>query len=145
MPIARLPADPGAPVVTPQDVKVPDGGPTIPAGSAVAQVWVGGEKVYALCGALPGNSPNGFFGFAASSGLAGLKMAVTTGRGSKVAPLVKDDLPLTPEQDVYLSDVPGRVTQTLLFQEGITHLRVGRATSPTDMVLVTDSRFGIGG
>lgn len=114
------------------------------AGAAVALVNDGTNPVITPCsGQTHGDK---FLGFAAVSANAGENIALVTTRGSRVTPIVVGGVPLVPNVRVYLSAVPGQVTQTppSLNVAG-TFIQVGLAVTETDMVLITDARFSIPG
>jgi hypothetical protein len=71
----------------------------------------------------------------------GPPIILTTGRGSTVTPRVQGGSPLTPGEDVWVSTTPGEVTQLAPVGSGLLQIRLGVATSTTQMVLNTDARF----
>ncbi len=146
MPIVRLPGggSQDAITVTLRDVHVPDG-VTIPAGTAVAVTTGDSGLEFALCGAGQNDHPHGFAGFALRTGNPNSLMTIITGRGSKVTPVVEGGGPMTPDTDVWLAITPGEVTQTLTYEDEQVALRVGRAISTTEMILLTDARIVLGG
>lgn len=145
MPIARRPGYATAlgSYVAPPEVVVPVGG--LSAGLAVAIVEIAGTPEYRPCGALPADWADCFVGFLYVDAAEGGAAKVTVGRGSIVQPLVEGDVPLVPNTDVYLSSVPGRVTQTNLNVATMRRIRLGHAISTTEMTLVTDMRYVMAG
>jgi len=114
------------------------------AGAAVALAHDGTNPVITLCsGQSHGDK---FFGFAVADADAGATVTVKTTRGSRVTPITVGGVALVPNARVYLSAIPGQVTQTppALNVAG-TFIQVGLAVTETDMVLITDARFGIPG
>lgn len=125
-------------VVNP-NVVVPPGGLT--AGIAVALVNEDGTQVYRSCGALPDDYSDCFLGFLSLDVSGGGVAKVAVGRGSLVQPLVEGGVPLIPNQDVYLSPTPGRVTQSNVNVPTMRRIKLGYAISTTQMVIVTDMRY----
>lgn len=140
MAIAYSPA--AARTVSPPDVLVPLGG--IAAGAAVAVRDNAGTSEYALCGSGASDYPDSFLGFF-SAGDPGEPAQVLMARGAAVTPIVEGAVPLVVEQAVYLSATPGAVTQTPVPGPGVRILKVGVATSTTQVMLLTDSSFRFGG
>lgn len=99
-----------------------------------------GTPTYKLCGALTVDRPDLLMGFIASGGVGPGTTLITTGRGSRVVPVVEGGAPLVPEQEVWLSATPGEVTQTPPYQSGTSIVRVGVATSTTEIILNSDFR-----
>lgn len=126
---------------SPPGVLVPPDSDPIEAGIAVAIRSVDGQTVYVPCGALAGNYPNSFIGFMDATAQPNETARVKVGRGAVLQPVVENDESLTPDMDVYLSSVPGRVTQNNLSVPGMVRLRLGVAISLTQMILVTDFRY----
>jgi len=82
-----------------------------------------------------------FVGFSLADVATGKPVAVTSMRGSIIEPITEDGGPLTPNLPVFLSQTPGRVTQTPPpMITGMMVLKVGVAISATQMVLLTDFR-----
>lgn len=126
------------------DAEPDPGGVGFTAGAAVAVVDDGGQKALRRCGALLDTGhPNNLYGFLYVDGQAGEKVLVITSRGSQVTPLVEGGGPLTPNQPVFLSTVPGMVVQPAPLGAGRRIIRVGQAISATEMTLVTDQFFDI--
>lgn len=152
MPIARRPSLPtlGAyealnqHIITPTDVFVPNG-MTIAAGSAVALVVSNGDLEYRLCGALPDDHPQKFYGFFVQTINANGLAPVAVGRGSKVTVRVEGNVDLVMGDPVFLSATPGLVTQGTDFVAGSEILRVGYAVGIAQLVINTDARFGFSG
>lgn len=117
----------------------PDG--PFPIGSAVAVVYRDGNRVYQLAGAYTADGADSFFGFLSGTFSPGSPASVTTVRGAIVVPQVEDDVPLIPDQPVYLSLIPGKVTQSVPLAPSSQIVRVGSAISTTQIVLLTDSRI----
>ncbi len=109
-------------------------------GSAVAVVRSDNVFRYELCGALLANYPESFCGFLSSLGAT---PRVSTFRGSLVVPIVENDVSLIPEQAVFLSQTPGRVTQTVPNGSGLVIMRIGFAISTTELILNTDTKYEI--
>lgn len=87
-----------------------------------------------------------FLGFAAVSALDDGALSVIVTRGSNVTPIIKDGLSFAPNGRVYLSPVRGEVTQVPpALGTPSTFIQVGSATTETDLILITDARFGISG
>lgn len=63
-------------------------------------------------------------------------------RGARVTPLVENDDPLVPGDEIWLSATAGRVTQTCPSSGSI--LKLGVAISTTEMVLIMNPRNVIG-
>lgn len=111
-------------------------------GMAVALLPTGYELCSAISHALQ------FTGFAMTTAVAGETLALTAGRGSIITPCVENDVPLVPEQSVYLSLTPGCVTQEFppvgdtVDGVAVVLVPLGFAISTTQMVLITDARFG---
>jgi hypothetical protein len=102
-----------------------------------------GAPTYARCGALEVDFPGHFLGFVSITVASGNPVLVTTGRGSKVTPLVEGAIPLVPEQTVYLALTPGYVTQTIPVADLVRIVRVGYAVDTTDMILNTDFEIAV--
>jgi len=86
------------------------------------------------------DNPQMFYGFL--TGMGGSGIIVATGRGSIVTPLSEDEGPLEPGKDVFLSLVPGYVTQGYEMEtEGSAYLRIGYALDGTRIVIATDTRI----
>lgn len=81
-----------------------------------------------------------FLGFTMSPVAAGQTVAVVSMRGSAVTPVVEGGEALTPGAPVFLSGTLGQVAHTPPVGEGFTSVQVGIATSPTQILLVTDLR-----
>ena len=145
MPIARRPGYATAlgSYIAPPEVVVPAGG--LSAGIAVAIVDVGGVSEYRPCGALPADWADCLVGFLYMDAEAGGRAKIMVGRGSIVQPLVEGAVSLVPNVDVYLSTVPGRVTQTNLNVATMRRIKLGHAISTTQMALVTDMRYVMAG
>lgn len=143
MPIGYAPAYTG----TQGTITVPgsvSGAPIRPC-AAVALTNDGTKATLVECGStfLGGQ----FFGFSCvGAASAGSTLAVVTSRGSNVTPIVQGGIPLVPNGRVYLSTTPGEVTQTPpSLGTPSTFIQVGIAVTDTDMVLITDARFGVSG
>lgn len=80
-----------------------------------------------------------FYGFLAAAVISGQPPVLLTGRGTLVAPIVENGIALVPDQPVWLSLSPGKVTQTFPTQGWATN--VGLAITTTEMVLLTDARL----
>ncbi len=105
-----------------------------------------GVEVYRLIGAFQDSGfPGSFLGFQINALIDGVtRPIVKTARGSRIEdPLVTDEAPLIPGQDVFLSVVPGEVTQDPQHFDlaGSVMLRVGYAINPTKIALVPDFRL----
>jgi hypothetical protein len=100
----------------------------------------GGTPTVYLCGATPVDRPDLFMGFLDSPGLTPGATLIASGRGSRVVPMVEGGGTLTPNVEVWLAVTPGEVTQTAPSGSGATILKVGVATSTTEIVLTTDFR-----
>lgn len=114
--------------------------------AAVALTNDGTKATLVECGSL--HDGDRFFGFACRGDAtpSGSSIAVVTSRGSNVTPIVEGGVPLIPNGRVYLSATPGEVTQTPpSLGTKSTFIQVGIAVTETDMVLITDARFGISG
>jgi hypothetical protein len=89
-----------------------------------------------------------FTGFAMTTVATDATVALTAGRGSVITPCVENGEPLIPEKQVFLSLTPGYVTQTAppvgdyINGEAVVLVPLGFAISATQMVLITDARFG---
>lgn len=150
MPIAPFPSSGGGPS-SPTDSlivviagAVLDPAPPTPfvLGHAVGLFDSGGTKTFKLCGAITATQfPGNFYGFLHNLALSSPQ--VTTGRGSRVVPIVQFGVPLVPGNDVYLSTALGSVTQTAPSGLGQTVLKIGYAVSTTEIVIVTDYRVQI--
>jgi hypothetical protein len=142
MPVGYAPAYTG----TQGTITVPGavtGGP-VRASAAVALTNDGTQATLVECGST--HCGDRFFGFACKDGPGGSSIAVVTSRGSNVTPIVEGGVPLIPNGRVYLSATPGEVTQTPpSLGTPSTFIQVGIAVTETDMVLITDARFGISG
>jgi hypothetical protein len=109
-------------------------------GHVVAIADNAGTATIYLCGAITATDyPKLFFGVMETPLPAG-GSTVYTGRGSLVQPFVEGGAPLVPDQDVYLSQTVGEVTQTAPVGSGRTIVRVGYAISTTQVILTTDFR-----
>lgn len=86
------------------------------------------------------DNPQMFYGFLVASGGSGIILA--TGRGSLVQPRVVGGAALVPGGDVYLSLVPGYVTQNYQGEDGSAYLRVGYALDAICIILAPDVRVG---
>jgi hypothetical protein len=64
-----------------------------------------------------------------------------TMRGSSVRPIVEGGVPLVPAEMVFLSATPGQVTQTPPVGTGWFSIQVGVASSPTELIILTDTRI----
>lgn len=147
MPTARAPFPTNFSPLIYTNVLVPAGS-EYGAGVAVAIVRVDGDLKYLPCGALPANHPGHFTGFLAAPAAAGQGALLIVGRGSRVTPVVEGGIPLVPDQPVFLSLTPGKVTQTpidTMLHPGAMNLAVGMAVSETEMVFSTDAHVQIGG
>lgn len=139
MPIGRVP--PGVSLADSLRVRYADAltAEPIQVGAAVACVDVAGQKRIFLCGAT--TYADQFIGFAAQSLAAGLKLIVTSGRGSRVVPLVEGGGSLIPNRRVFLSPTPGQVRQTPVPRgPGVFNITVGLSVSTTEMALLTDAK-----
>ena len=81
-----------------------------------------------------------FLGFMLTSAATGAPVAIISMRGSTVVPVVEGGGPLTPGEKVFLSGALGEVSHTPPAGAGFTAVQVGIATSPMQMVLLTDQR-----
>jgi len=119
-------------------------GSPVRASAAIALTNNGTQVTLVECGST--YCGDRFFGFACKDCPGGGSIAVVTSRGSNVTPIVEGGIPLVPNGRVYLSATPGEVTQTPP-SLGIrsTFIQVGIAVTETDMVLITDARFGVSG
>lgn len=115
-------------------------------GKAVAVVEnEDGDEEYRLCGAFQDTGmPQAFLGFQTNiiDG-GGIRPIVTASRGSRVMnPVVTEGVELVAGKDVFLSTVPGEITQDPAFYDmrGSVMLRVGYAVSAVKMILATDYR-----
>jgi len=138
MPIGRLVGDAQREKVV---IRLPNAttGEPITAGMAVAVVEDAGSQKIFRCGAsLYGLQ---FFGFADETVAAGELLNVITGRGSLVEPLVNGVM--AGNDQLFLSSVLGFVQSTPPTRgTGVYTRPVGQAISSTEMVLLTDARFG---
>lgn len=128
------------------DATVPDGG--LLAGSAVGIRNENDQLVFFEVGSLAVDSPMSFIGFLSEAMEAGAKAKLVTGRGSVVTPKVLNGLPLAPGQQIYLSVVPGFVTQTPPDPDqfpGATLQPIGYAVTATTMIFNTDTQLRFGG
>lgn len=102
-----------------------------------------GEEEFRLCSShIETGSPKTFLGFQINDSSGGARPIVVTMRGTKVTnPSVTGGVDLVPGQDVFLSYVPGQVTQNPKREEGHYELKVGFATASNKMVLNTDQRL----
>lgn len=82
-----------------------------------------------------------FLGFALSDSTTGNPVGIMTMRGSSVRPIVEGDVPLVPAEKVFLSATPGKVTQTPPVGTGWFSIQVGVASSPTELIILTDTRI----
>jgi hypothetical protein len=112
-------------------------------GHAIYLADVAGTPTYFLCGALNVDRPDLFVGFIDTPAVLPGSTIIATGRGSRVVPFVQGAVPLVPNQEVWLSTTPGEVTQTPPAGPARAILRLGTATSTTEMVLTTDFRQAI--
>lgn len=127
-------------VVVENAVYTPDPGTPGTVGVAVrAERNLDGSTTFYAVGSALTDKPQSFYGFLTRGG--GTGVIIATGRGSLVNPIVEGDIPLVPDVDVYLSAVPGRVTQNPITNDGHAQLRVGVALSATQMIIATDSRI----
>lgn len=138
MPIARLT---GEAQHTKNVIRVLDAeaGENISVGMAVAVVDVAGTKTIFRCGA----STYGlqFVGFADEAASVGDNLNIVTGRGSVVTPMVNGVM--AGNDDLFLSSVPGFIEPNPPARgPGVFTRPVGHAISSTEMMLLTDSRFG---
>lgn len=149
MPIAQRPGGggpPGPAVPGPRlNVAPPNlvsGDPGLLLDHVVAIVDNAGVPTVIRCGAHVSDDSVSHVGFFYALGP---PIVITTGRGSTVTPHVQGGSPLIPGEDVWVSTTPGEVTQlaptipTML--SGLLQIRVGVATSTTEMVLNPDARF----
>lgn len=88
-------------------------------------------------GALWADEPQAFFGFLVSDYN---KPILTTGRGSIVTPRILNGVAFTPNRDVYLSVVPGYVTQETSTQSETSAVKVGYALDAARLILSGDYR-----
>jgi len=102
-----------------------------------------GDEEFRLCSSnIATGSPKTFLGFQINDTSGGAQPIVVTMRGTKVSnPSVTGGLDLVPGEDVYLSHVPGEVTQDPTTNTGHYELKVGFATASNKMVLNTDQRL----
>ena len=105
-------------------------------GGAVALIDDGGTKKLVLCRA--GQHAYAFIGFMTAATDMGKSGTVVTGRGSVVTPIVEGGAALVVNQPVFLSDTFGEVTETAPVGGARFVLRVGMATSTTQIVLTSD-------
>lgn len=106
-------------------------------GMAVKVVPVNGALTVLPVGALWADEPQAFFGFLVGDYN---KPIITTGRGSVVIPRILNGVAFTPNQDVYLSVLPGYVTQETSTQSETSALRVGYALDASRLILSSDYR-----
>jgi hypothetical protein len=142
MPVGYAPAYTGTQgvIIVPGAVT---GGP-VRACAAIALTNDGTKATLVECGSRFNGDK--FFGFACRDCPGGSSIAVVTSRGSNVTPIVEGGVPLVPNGRVYLSGTPGEVTQTPpSLGTPSTFIQVGIAVTETDMVLITDARFGVSG
>lgn len=83
---------------------------------------------------------NTFLGFMLSSANTGSPVSIVSMRGSAVTPVVEGGGLLTAGEKVFLSGTLGQVTHTPPVGTGYTSVQVGIATSPTQIILLTDQR-----
>lgn len=111
-----------------------------PAGVAVRAVKnPDGSTTFHPVGALAVDKPQSFYGFLTGGGGTGL--IVAAGRGSTIEPVVEGGVPLVPDEDVYLSTIPGQVTQVSSTTEDHAQLRVGVALDATRILIAPDFRI----
>ena len=142
MPVGYAPAYTGTQgvIVVPGAVT----GSPVRACAAIALTNNGTQATLVECGST--HCGDRFFGFACKDCPGGGSIAVVTSRGSNVTPIVEGGIPLVPNRRVYLSATPGEVTQTPpSLGTRSTFIQVGIAVTETDMVLITDARFGVSG
>lgn len=139
MPIARRPFPQTA--LTYKDVVADSGYTDLPAGAAVSVVWQSGSAVYRLAGACLVDHANTFCGFVSYYCESGQAAAITTLRGAIVTPLLEGGEPLVPDQSVFLSLTPGKVTQTVPIAARSQIIRVGFAINATQFMLNMDAKI----
>ena len=102
-----------------------------------------GDEEYRLCSShIETGSPKTFLGFQVNDTSNGARPIVVTMRGTKVSnPSVTGGLDLVPGEDVYLSHVPGQVTQTPREDEGHYEVKVGFAVAADKLVIANDFRL----
>jgi hypothetical protein len=88
-------------------------------------------------GALWSDEPQAFHGFLVGDFN---KPIITTGRGSVVTPRILNNVPFVPNRDVYLSVVPGYVTQETSTQSETSAVKVGYALDAARIILSGDYR-----
>ena len=106
-------------------------------GMAVKVEPLNGVLTVLPVGAMWADDPQALYGFLVSDYN---KPIISTGRGSIVTPRILNGTPFTPNQDVYLSMVPGYVTQATSTQSNTSAVRVGHALDASRLVLSGDYR-----
>ena len=106
-------------------------------GMAVKVEPLNGDLTVLPVGALWADEPQAFFGFLVSDYN---KPILTTGRGSIVTPRILNSVPFVPNKDVYLSVVPGYVTQETSTQSETSAVKVGYALDTTRLIMSGDYR-----
>ena len=112
-------------------------------GHAVYLADAAGTPTIYLCGAALADRPDLFMGFIETLGAIPGGTIITTGRGSYVQPHVQGGGLLTVNQEIWLSTTAGEVTQTAPVGVSQAIVRVGVATSTTEIILTTDFRQAI--
>lgn len=106
-------------------------------GMAVKVIPVNGALTVLPVGALWADEPQAFYGFLVNDAN---KPVLAVGRGSIVVPRILNAVPLVPNQDVYLSEVPGYVTQVTSTTAESSAVRAGYALDTTRLVISGDYR-----
>lgn len=136
--INRLPSTPTETNILLPDATFPPGyTPGDYIGMAVKVEPLNGSLTVLPVGALWVDDPQALFGFLVSDYN---KPIITTGRGSVVTPRILNGVAFTPKQDVYLSVLPGYVTQETSTQSETSAVRVGYALDAIRLVLSGDYR-----
>lgn len=134
----RLPSTPESANIIVPDAGFPPGyTPGDYIGMAVKIVPVNGDLTVIPVGALWVDEPQALYGFLVSDYN---KPILATGRGSVVTPRILNGASFTPNQDVYLSVLPGYVTQETSTQSETSAVRVGHALDATRLVISGDYR-----
>ena len=134
MPIGRRPPLTDSSTI---NVLMTDGtaGVALSAGQAVGFEQVLGVQKVVLASA---SDPDQFMGFARISAAEDANVVITTGRGSRVTPMVEGGGTLTVDEPVFLAVTPGAVTQDASTLVGYSVLKLGRAITTTGMIFKID-------
>lgn len=136
--INRLPSTPTETNILLPDATFPGG--YVPGdylGMAVKVLPVNGALTVLPVGALWVDEPQAFHGFLVSDYN---KPILTTGRGSVVTPRILNGVAFTPNRDVYLSVVPGYVTQETSTRSESSAVKVGYALDAARLIMSGDYR-----